>query len=148
MNAALAVALCGRWMRALTAPDAPDDVRDTSDARREECRRSADMILGENGVADKTLPESVLRGLHKASWPGRCQVVMRGDTAVCLDGAHTPESIKACATWFVERCVEKKRKCVLLFHCMEKRDPVRLMAPLAELHERVDFEIALFVPRT
>ena len=109
------------------------------------------MVLGDgssDGASTKTLPEVVLYGVHSASWPGRCQVVMRGKTAICLDGAHTPESIKSCAAWFAERCGEKTRKRVRLFHCMEKRDPVQLMAPLAELHERVDFELALFVPCT
>ena len=151
VNAALAVALSAKWMRVVSQADTADDVRDTHDARSEKSRRYADMILGDGssgGASTKTLPEVVLHGLHRASWPGRCQVVMRGKTAICLDGAHTPESIKACAAWFAERCGEKTRKRVLLFHCMEKRDPVQLMAPLAELHERVDFELALFVPRT
>ena len=152
VNAALAVALSAKWMRTVSLPDAPDDVRDAHDARREKSRRHADMIIGDgdsgSGASARTLPEVVLDGLHRASWPGRCQVVMRGETSICLDGAHTPESIKACAAWFAERCGEKTRKRVLVFHCMEKRDPVQLMAPLAELHERVHFELALFVPRT
>jgi folylpolyglutamate synthase len=49
-------------------------------------------------------------GLENARWPGRCQTVVDplrdGDGGKCattwyLDGAHTVESLTACAQWFV-----------------------------------------------
>jgi folylpolyglutamate synthase len=49
-------------------------------------------------------------GLENARWPGRCQQIIDpardgtrasvGKTTWFLDGAHTVESLKACAEWF------------------------------------------------
>ena len=47
-------------------------------------------------------PEYV-RGLEKARWPGRCQTVQDptdSHSTWYLDGAHTVESLTACADWF------------------------------------------------
>lgn len=56
------------------------------------------------------LPAPVIAGLENARWPGRCQQVIdpardgtganAGKTTWFLDGAHTVESLKACAQWF------------------------------------------------
>ena len=93
------------------------------------------------------LPDVVVRGLERAEWPGRCQIVKlqnsnndnKNDNTLnmYLDGAHTTESIKACANWFEE--INNNNESVyriLIFHCMSKRDPIQLLTPLAELHRR------------
>lgn len=50
-----------------------------------------------------------IAGLENARWPGRCQQVVdpirdgsarKGRTTWYLDGAHTVESLKACAEWY------------------------------------------------
>lgn len=56
------------------------------------------------------LPAPFIAGLENARWPGRCQQVIDpardgtganlGKTIWFLDGAHTIESLKACAEWF------------------------------------------------
>ncbi|EIE20887.1 putative folylpolyglutamate synthetase [Coccomyxa subellipsoidea C-169] len=78
-----------------------------------------------------------------------------------LDGAHTEESMATCATWFADAvgtpgqgpaagsngaAVETQR--VLLFNCLQEREPQRLLRPLTEvLRERgVPMHQALFVP--
>ncbi|BDA42444.1 Folylpolyglutamate synthase [Coccomyxa sp. Obi] len=78
-----------------------------------------------------------------------------------LDGAHTEESMATCATWFADAVstpgqgqaaatngapFETQR--VLLFNCMQEREPARLLRPLSEvLRARgVPVHQALFVP--
>ena len=39
-------------------------------------------------------------GLRLADWPGRTQMVEKGRLTYFLDGAHTEESVRACAAWF------------------------------------------------
>lgn len=72
------------------------------------------MMKQDNQEAD--LPEAFLRGLSTAHISGRAQVVndtspvsynisgktenSSGDLIFYLDGAHSPESIEACAKWF------------------------------------------------
>jgi hypothetical protein len=55
------------------------------------------------------LPEAFRRGLASANLSGRAQIVkdislenssVRGNLVFYLDGAHTPESLDACARWF------------------------------------------------
>ncbi|GLT43809.1 hypothetical protein SLA2020_177400 [Shorea laevis] len=55
-----------------------------------------------------SLPEQFIKGLTTASLPGRAQIVpdglanteSPGDLVFYLDGAHSPESMEACARWF------------------------------------------------
>lgn len=56
------------------------------------------------------MPDAFLRGLSSAHLPGRAQIVYdgiskssnttTGDLVYYLDGAHSPESMDACARWF------------------------------------------------
>jgi dihydrofolate synthase/folylpolyglutamate synthase len=69
------------------------------------------------------------RGVEKASWPGRLQLVP-GRPSVLLDGAHNPAGARALALYLRER-----RPFVLVFGAMRDKN-VRAMAkslfPLAE----------------
>lgn len=50
------------------------------------------------------LPESFVKGLEGAQWPGRCQTVVdpnRKNITWYLDGAHTVESLACCVQWFI-----------------------------------------------
>ncbi|KAG7580878.1 Mur ligase C-terminal domain superfamily [Arabidopsis suecica] len=131
-----------------------------------------------------TLPEPFIKGLATASLQGRAQVipdpyiehVAPGNLVFYLDGAHSPESMEACAKWFSlavmgdgqsesmkslvsgsphayeERKLEKwsGESCqqILLFNCMSVRDPHMLFPHLRNTCAKfgVEFKKALFVP--
>ncbi|CAK9274362.1 unnamed protein product [Sphagnum jensenii] len=146
INAALAVALCISW--ACRSP--PSD-------RIHQLQQE---------VARGGLPDSFLKGLASTKWPGRAEVVHdpSGRLSFYLDGAHSPESMEACANWFCSvvkaekggslkgesngtHCIEASSD-VLLFNCMPKRDPQSLLPPIINTCMRtgVPLHMALFVP--
>ena len=55
-----------------------------------------------------TLPEQFIKGLTSASLQGRAHIVpdqhikneRSNELVFFLDGAHSPESMEVCATWF------------------------------------------------
>ncbi|XP_074557595.1 folylpolyglutamate synthase-like [Curcuma longa] len=98
-----------------------------------------------------------------------------GDLIFYLDGAHSPESMEVCARWFSNTIKESERSLtkvmndhvissfhnnkhsnefmrstmkVLLFNCMEKRDPQLLLPPLINIcaSNGVHFSKVIFVP--
>ncbi|KAJ0978901.1 hypothetical protein J5N97_014375 [Dioscorea zingiberensis] len=147
-----------------------------------------------DGNLDTSLPEPFLRGLCAASLPGRAQIVHdkvqesskmtdidenSSNLVFYLDGAHSPESMEACANWFSDSVVDNqnspksevmeklhslnivanRNKCypngsnripnrILLFNCMEVRDPQLLLPQLVKIcaGKGVHFSKALFVP--
>ncbi|XP_030925828.1 folylpolyglutamate synthase isoform X7 [Quercus lobata] len=94
INAGLAVSLCKCWLQ----------------------RTGNWEKLFQNDIQEADLPESFVRGLSTAHIPGRAQIVHDtypesnnslevfenscGDLTFYLDGAHSPESMEACAKWF------------------------------------------------
>ncbi|KAI5083110.1 hypothetical protein GOP47_0002853 [Adiantum capillus-veneris] len=160
VNAALAVALCAAWEKKLCA--------------------SKDLTM----LQDGQLPDAYFQGLASTSWPGRGQIIhdigfypkklSKANSEHCdgkmgtgrltwyLDGAHTPESLEACAKWFSSSALRGSTKgnnttdvntingngCtasnghhtakgvdfqrVLLFSCMPKRDPQLLLPGFVE----------------
>ncbi|XP_059463002.1 folylpolyglutamate synthase isoform X2 [Corylus avellana] len=146
---------------------------------------------------EANLPEAFLRGLSTAHISGRAQIVYDtcsqsynslkvsenpcGDLVFYLDGAHSPESMEACAKWFSSavkgnmkslstsfnvECLEevwgnghiqharksmesdKLLKQILLFNCMDVRDPQILLPRLVSTcaSSGTHFAKALFVP--
>ncbi|WMV23948.1 hypothetical protein MTR67_017333 [Solanum verrucosum] len=128
---------------------------------------------------ENSLPEQFLRGLSAARLSGRAQIVvdplinasggnkrLSGGLTFYLDGAHSPESMDACARWFSAAAVERKDlslssvssevetmdrawtngnikhcnnqeseeilKRILLFNCMDVRDPQILLPKLVD----------------
>jgi dihydrofolate synthase/folylpolyglutamate synthase len=75
--------------------------------------------------------DDVLRGLETVSWPGRLQLVPRGDQTLLLDGAHNPDGIQAlCATL---RSDFADRRPAVVFGAMADKDLVglaRLLVPV------------------
>ncbi|KAK9909332.1 hypothetical protein WJX75_000680 [Coccomyxa subellipsoidea] len=163
-NAALAISLAAaweaQWARKLHGSSAEKAVA---------AERRAQLVAG------RQLPAEYREGLRACHWPGRAQLVEVPDEDIggpsngavgvkspsrlsfFLDGAHTEESMATCATWFADSvgtpaaatngaAVETQR--VLLFNCMQEREPQRLLRPLSEvLRERgVPVHQALFVP--
>ncbi|XP_074320506.1 folylpolyglutamate synthase [Silene latifolia] len=171
-NAGLAVTLCTSWLEL------------TGNSR----------IIAFNDDNKGNLPDAFLRGLSAARLSGRAQIVhdtipkssniSSGDLTFYLDGAHSPESIDACARWFSDAVkgsegsksmpsldssftdgrgqgmkhnvlinrnrenTDKNIRQVLLFNCMEVRNPQLLLSELVETcaSSGVDFSRALFVP--
>lgn len=173
VNAGLAVSLCKSWLNTT---------------------RNWEKLF-QNDIADDILPEAFLRGLSTAHLSGRAQIYhdsslgssneLETDKSRCgelifyLDGAHSPESMDACAKWFsnvvhekihrpvsfskvgkmdysngyIQESNEKEEsniisKRVLLFNCMEVRDPEIILPRLMEIcaSSGSDFSKAIFVP--
>jgi len=86
------------------------------------------------------------KGLENTVWPGRSQVVDRGEVAYFLDGAHTEESMLACTKWFQFATKSRSRSSaghtfrVLLFNSTGDRDPKTLLQPLS----KVPFDLVVF----
>ncbi|KAK2651949.1 hypothetical protein Ddye_011805 [Dipteronia dyeriana] len=179
INAGLAVSLCKSWLRR------------TGNWEK--------IFRNDSKVSD--LPDAFLRGLSTAHISGRAQIVhdissmsnfssesaesSSGDLIFYLDGAHSPESMEACAQWFSSAVKENKNpslspastfskirnmevqmngyirqekeeieqpnkisKQILLFNCMEVRDPQVLLPRLVSTcaSSGTHFSKALFVP--
>ncbi|CAM8886144.1 unnamed protein product [Rhodiola kirilowii] len=158
-----------------------------------------DKLFPHNKPNESELPEAFLRGLSTAHISGRAQIVQdrfiglnspaashnsSPELTFYLDGAHSPESMEACASWFCDAvnesnnlqhspitcqngnlkelsrngCIEQNlenteesnssRKLVLLFNCMDVRDPHVLLQKLVSTcsDSGTHFSKALFVP--
>ena len=107
--------------------------------------------------------------IFQVKWPGRCQVIRAGseglpanklppNVALFVDGAHTRESVVACAEWFADESAKlnaaasSKSQVVnfLLFNCGHERNPFELLEPLIRLGfasaHPVQFQRVLFCP--
>ncbi|KAL8493885.1 hypothetical protein ACS0TY_024884 [Phlomoides rotata] len=169
-NASLAVALCKRWLQRT---------------------RNWEKLFPHADLEDD-LPDAFLRGLSTARLSGRADIVYdsslqssdmagtSGDLIFYLDGAHSPESMEACARWFSSTVKEGPKKSsvplfssklqhealsngntepgkneldkfskkILLFNCMDVRDPQILLSKLVDTCalSGTYFEKAIFVP--
>ncbi|WJX38345.1 Folylpolyglutamate synthase, variant 2 [Trifolium repens] len=160
VNAGLSVALCSTWLNV--------------NGHLEE------TLLKQ---IQHTLPEEFIKGLATASLQGRAQIVcdehvnkeISNELVFFLDGAHSPESMEACARWFslaikdhnqtlfhqipdhsnfsnevvkTHQGEAQKSAQILLFNCMSVRDPQVLLPHLMKTcaDHGVYFKKALFVP--
>jgi folylpolyglutamate synthase len=161
-NAAIAVALCREFDARVAsgseaAASGDGDESFSLTARAAAAERVEQLAAG-------VLPSTYLAGLRKCSFPGRAQCVSmpvaelpvahehggRADSRAAaappvlffLDGAHTPESMAACAQWFADAsraaCAQAGVAAsadvdrVLVFNCMTVREPSTLLPPLAK----------------
>lgn len=102
------------------------------------------------------LPRNLFDGCHGRHHEQQTSVLE--NLAYFLDGAHTPESMQACAQWFCDvqaeiyagrpETVNDDTRNVLVFNCMEERDPSSLLGPLAKAvqESNIEFSAAYFVP--
>lgn len=130
LNASLAVALCSTFLQKIGI------IEDKNDT---------------NGL----LTERFISGLSNAYLMGRAMIVpdseLPEEIVFYLDGAHSPESMEACATWFSQQVKERNQKIseqILLFNCMTVRDPSLLLPRLRTkcIDQGVEFKKAVFVP--
>lgn len=79
------------------------------------------FLASKQAYEEDGLPEQFLRGLSAARLSGRGQIIVdplinasggnkriSGDLTFYLDGAHSPESMDACARWFSGAALERK----------------------------------------
>ncbi|XP_039171087.1 folylpolyglutamate synthase isoform X2 [Eucalyptus grandis] len=183
VNAGLAVSLCKCWLQR------------TGNWEK--------LLEKDEEVVGSELPPAFVRGLSTARLSGRAQIVHdtplmlngsadtsenSGELTFYLDGAHSPESMEACARWFSgaakanktllplssppstsfdvrnmksfwgNGCLNYEKDCVnssnkmskqiLLFNCMDVRDPQILLPRLVNIcgSSGTHFSKALFVP--
>lgn len=84
--------------------------------------------------ANQDLGLSVMyQALSDVEWPGRCQrVAVDASTTLCLDGAHTLQSLQAGLDWFVPQG-DASAKRALVFNCSHERQPVELLQLLVKV---------------
>lgn len=185
VNAGLAVSLCKCWLQR------------TGNWEKLLEKKQDEEVVGSE------LPPAFVRGLSTARLSGRAQIVHdtplmlngsadtlenSGELTFYLDGAHSPESMEACARWFSgaakanktllplssppstsfdvrnmksfwgNGCLNYEKDCVnssnkmskqiLLFNCMDVRDPQILLPRLVNIcgSSGTHFSKALFVP--
>ncbi|KAL1218574.1 Folylpolyglutamate synthase [Cardamine amara subsp. amara] len=134
LNAGLAVALCSTFLEKINIED-------------------------KNGLNQTSgIPEKFISGLSNAYLIGRAMIVpdseLPEEIVYYLDGAHSPESMEACAIWFSKQIKQNQERNqrrleqILLFNCMSVRDPRLLLPRLRSkcIDHGVDFKRAVFVP--
>ncbi|KAI9102126.1 hypothetical protein K1719_023636 [Acacia pycnantha] len=116
VNAGLAVLLCSTWLK-----------------------RTGHL---EDSCLEQThsLPEQFVKGLTTASLQGRAQIVLdehinierQNELVFFLDGAHSPESLEACARWF-SFAIKEDNLDQTLFH--QKPNNYKISNELVSLHD-------------
>ncbi|KAF4974152.1 hypothetical protein FZEAL_8917 [Fusarium zealandicum] len=76
------------------------------------------------------LPNKMVKGLKEASLRGRCETIRQGHIRWSLDGAHTKDSMREVAKWFVE-ALEPDASAILVFN-QQERDAAELLAVLLD----------------
>lgn len=79
--------------------------------------------------------DAVRHGLSSVVWPGRFEVVTRGDRKIVLDGAHNVESAAALVAAWRERF--GARRCSLVFSAVEEKEVAAIAGELLQVAERV-----------
>ncbi|CAI8026281.1 Folylpolyglutamate synthase, mitochondrial [Geodia barretti] len=121
-NASLALQLSSYWLQ-------------NHSSTQSECVSSGRADSALPTAAPFPLTQEFTDGLRLCRWAGRNQVVERGNVTYYLDGAHTPESVAACAEWFLSQMDTSHKQDtlrVLLFNTTGKRDTRTLLLPLME----------------
>lgn len=62
--------------------------------------------LGISQDVSQDLPPEFTNGLQTVQWRARCQVRTEGNIQWLIDGAHTEDSIKAAAAWYIKKYTE------------------------------------------
>lgn len=129
-NAALAVALCQEVTRPRSHSHDPDGNE----------KMESHIHLNSSTTID---------ALAGASLPARCQTVPCDKFTLYLDGAHTPQSLRATLDWFMSKVdtltgdaeTGERPGPILVFNCSHERSPVEFLHLLAS---RVAFSKVFF----
>ncbi|ORX91571.1 FolC bifunctional protein [Basidiobolus meristosporus CBS 931.73] len=127
-NSSLAISLCDSWNRIRKCNVSPETVRPLN-----------------------SVPQEFVPGLKNVKWPGRGQILATPgftETEWYLDGAHTMESMKACAEWFSNTVDHEDSPVenILLFNSANGRDGLAQIKLLSEIQQKVNFKHAVFCP--
>jgi folylpolyglutamate synthase len=90
--------------------------------------------LGEKGP----LPREFVEGLEQVVWRGRCEVKEEEGVTWYVDGAHTVDSLKMAARWFVGECAGKKGPKVLIFNQQGRSEAVDFLDGLCNTVKKAD----------
>ncbi|CAI9715657.1 folylpolyglutamate synthase, mitochondrial-like isoform X1 [Octopus vulgaris] len=142
LNISLAIQLARVWLR--------DHDQENS---RKQWFSDCNIQLGSTNlpVLDCDFPDfsKFTRGIKTCHIPGRLQIIKHESVSFYLDGAHTEESMKACADWFLKQCnLEMKSKSstkmirVLMFTVTGGRKVKNLLSILKEC----SFDVVIFLP--
>lgn len=85
-------------------------------------------------VDEGILPDEFVKGLEKARWDGRCQIITDKKDyehiTWYIDGAHTMESINVASQWFKSEVSKKKTTKILLFNQQSRENASALLEKL------------------
>ncbi|KAK3393856.1 tetrahydrofolylpolyglutamate synthase [Podospora didyma] len=94
------------------------------------------------------LPKEFVEGLQQVVWRGRCEVKEEDGIVWHVDGAHTVDSLKMAARWFVGECnADKKGPKVLIFNQQGRSEAVDFLDGLCNTVKAADgrgFEHVIF----
>ena len=158
-NASLALQLCRTWFeRATSASAAGNGNPAAAAAAAAVVSAGTSGSIGGSAIAvarAAALQDGERSALEACTWPGRNQIIERGEITYLLDGAHTADSCKACAAWMegifrgqdaatATASISPHR--TLVFNCSGGRDARPLLEPLADICTVYPVEQALFTP--
>lgn len=110
----------------------------------------AEAALTKLGFADigpgKPLPEEFKQGIETVVWRGRCEVKQDENIIWHVDGAHTVDSLKMAARWFVSECDarrkqgqgKKEEKKLLIFNQQGRSEAVDFLDGLCRAVKQAD----------
>lgn len=76
--------------------------------------------------------DAIQRGIETVSWPGRLQLITRGESQILLDGAHNPDGAKTLAAALNSDFPQRPLTLILgLFRDKAWRDMCDILVPLA-----------------
>ncbi|KAB2604437.1 folylpolyglutamate synthase [Pyrus ussuriensis x Pyrus communis] len=140
INAGLAVALSKCWLQRT--------------GNWEKLFRKQEILEAHLSGRAQIVYDTSLKSYNSSKEPERSS----GDLIFYLDGAHSPESMEVCGRWFStavkgnqktsSRLRVENAEQILLFNCMEVRDPQALLPRLVNtcVSSGIHFSKALFVP--
>ncbi|KAK0735071.1 Mur ligase [Lasiosphaeria miniovina] len=84
------------------------------------------------------LPRDFVDGLEQVVWRGRCEVKEEDAVAWHVDGAHTVDSLRMAARWFVGECAGRPGPRVLVFNQQGRSEAVDFLASLCHTVKAAD----------
>jgi folylpolyglutamate synthase len=88
----------------------------------------------------ETLPQEFVDGLEQVVWRGRCEVKDEDSVIWHVDGAHTVDSLKMAARWFVGECARREEAGpkVLIFNQQGRTEAVDFLDGLCNTVKNAD----------
>lgn len=88
----------------------------------------------------EALPQEFVEGLEQVVWRGRCEVKEEDNVIWHVDGAHTVDSLKMAARWFVNECAERSNQGtqVLIFNQQGRSEAIDFLDGLCNTVKKAD----------